>query len=84
MKFTQVVQTAAKSSAVASLDWLVWRVAIMYDDTLPRGCRLAELYEGNLDPTCALNSTDIYISSLRELLADSFRSFLNNAPTSLQ
>ena len=61
MKFPQVVQIAAKSSAVTSLDWLVWRVAVIHDDTMPRGCRSAELYECNLDPTCALKSTDIYI-----------------------
>jgi hypothetical protein len=83
MKFAQMARIAAKVSAVAGLDWLVWRVAIMHDDTMPRGCRSAELYEHNLDPTYTLNSINAYISSLRELLADSLRPRLNNAPTSL-
>jgi hypothetical protein len=74
MKFTQVVQIAAKSSAVASLDWLVWRVAIIHDDTMSRGCRSADL------PNLAINSINACISSLQELLTDSLRSCLNNAP----
>ena len=65
MKFAQMVRIAAKASG---LDWLAWRVAIMHDDTMPRGCRSAELYEHNLDPTCTLNSTNAYISSLENYL----------------
>jgi hypothetical protein len=79
-----MARIAAKASVVAGLDWLVWRVAIVQDDTMLRGCRSAELYEHNLDPTYTLKSTNAYISSLRELLADSLRFCLNNAPTSLQ
>jgi hypothetical protein len=49
-----MVRTAAIRlvSAVAGHDWLVWRArAIVHNDTMPRGYRLAELYEHNLDPT---------------------------------
>jgi hypothetical protein len=58
IKFAQMARIAAKASTVASLDWLVWRVAIMHDDTMPRGCRSAELHEHNLDPTCTLSPTN--------------------------
>jgi hypothetical protein len=81
MKFAQMARIAAKASVVAGLDWLVWYVAIMHDGTIARGCRSAELYEHNLDPTCTLNSTNVYISSLQELLADSLRFYLNNTPS---
>lgn len=68
-----MAQIAAKDSVVAGVDWLVWRVAIMHNDTMKRGCRSAELYEHNLHPTYTLNSTNAYTSSLRELPADSLR-----------
>jgi hypothetical protein len=62
------------------------RSTMMHNDATPRGCRPAELYEHNLDPTCTPDSTNACISTLRELstdilsFRDSLRSCLSNVP----
>jgi hypothetical protein len=74
-------------SAVAGHEWLVWRArTMMHNDAMPRGCRPAELYEHNLDPTCTPDSTNACISTLRDIstdilsFRDSLRSCLSNVP----
>ena len=56
------VQAAAMISAVASRDRLVCRplVAMMRNHAMPRGCRPAEPYDHNLDPTCTPTQMHAY------------------------
>jgi hypothetical protein len=74
---------------LAAIGWPGALAAMMRNHAMPRGCRSAEPYEHNLDPTSTPNSTNACISTLRELFTDilSFRdslgSCLSNAPTTL-
>jgi hypothetical protein len=67
---------------------LLWLVTIgwpgafvaMHNHAMPRGCRPAEPYEHNLNPTCTPTSTNICISTLRELFIGIFRSDILSDP----
>jgi hypothetical protein len=75
----------------ASLEWsgqpLRWLATIGWSGARsdnapchPRGCRPAEPYEHNLDPTCTPTSTNACISTLRELSTSTFRSDIFSDP----
>lgn len=77
-----MARIVAKASAVAGLDWQVWHVAttLMHDDTMRQGCHAAELCEHNDNPTCTLNSTKAYISSMRAQPANTLHSDILSEP----
>ena len=58
---------------LATIGWLGALIAMMRNHAMPRGCRPAEPYEHNLDPTCTPTSTNACTSTLRELFTSIFR-----------
>ena len=52
----------------------------MMHHAMPRGCRPAEPYKHNLDPTYTPTSTNAYISTLQELFTGIFRSNILSNP----
>jgi hypothetical protein len=65
---------------LATIRWTGALVAMMRNHAMPRGCRPAEPYEHNLDPTSTLRELFTDILSFR----DSLRCCLNHAPTTIQ
>ena len=61
---------------LATIRWTGALVAMMRNHAMPRGCRPAEPYEHNLDPTSTLRELFTDILSFR----DSLRSCLSNVP----